>query len=153
MKVKVSLKGISLYKYGDIIEMPWSGLWNPATEKYSHRLKSTFFSMPEYWKRIGVLEQSLVLSLNKVVGLDWEDILKQWIETRIDSDPYVVLFDVDLSSRPSEFWAKIPYEKKMAFNKDVVVMKCSNLNQAIEIAESILPNFGKAFIVNKGIVQ
>ena len=60
---------------------------------------------------------------------------------------YVVLYDLNLSSRTKEFWAVIPPESRVELMKDIVIVNCKTPEQAIEIKDSIEPQFGSAKVV------
>lgn len=149
--IKFEKQGIVFEYHDDIIMRFWP--WKKeqgSSPYYSVKLENRFGSFSDYWKQIGVLEQVLQQRSSKLSSYDWEDILLDWLRGQLHLGSFIALYDLDLSKRPAEFWARIPPEKRIHFNKDLVIMKCKDLNQAYDIADSIAPAFGKAVIIEDG---
>ena len=142
--MKFTRNGIEIEYHQDFILI----LWSFSFSFYSYMMKKTFTKLREYWRARGSYEYKHALSLPKLQGLSWEkDILKDWIKAFLPLGYFVVLYDLDLSRRTKDFWAKVPLEKRHHLTKDVVVMKCETEEQAIQIVDSIDPDIGKALLL------
>jgi hypothetical protein len=112
---------------------------------------TSYYSLREYWHKKG---ESLVnpkrltfKQSEKIKGLKYTDIIDLLAE-ELEEGYYVILHDLDLSSRTKEFWAAIPPESRVELTKDFVIIKCKTSEQAIEIKDSIEPSFGTAKIIS-----
>ena len=150
MNFRLIPEGILFEYKGDILVRHWP--WRSVSgggRYYSKRLDIEVNSFQEYWKKIGILEASLSLT-SKLSSFSWEEILKLWLGENLNLGVFVVLYDLDLSKKSSEFWARVPPEKRVHFNEDVIIMRCKDTYQASDIADSIAPNFGKAIVIENG---
>lgn len=142
--MKINRDGLSFKYYEDILTIPWT----ISFYFISSVLERTFGNLRDYWKARGVREYKEPLLFSKMEGFNWEEeILLTFIKQKLPLGIFVVLYDLDLSRKTADFWAKIPPEKRSQLTKDVVVMKCDSLSQADQIATSIELDIGKALIV------
>jgi hypothetical protein len=109
---------------------------------YTSERYNRSFGIAEYLKFAGSTESGL--SMKKIEGFSYLDILHDWIRVNHRSGYRVVLYDIDVSFRPTDFWRKIPAENALLLNKDVVVLYCKDASQVIAICESINVDFANA---------
>jgi hypothetical protein len=80
-----------------------------------------------------------------VIGISYQDIVQAWVEDNFKGEYVIVLTEIDLTKKPSVFWENIPYIKKIAFNNEVVVLRCKDKGQMDRIIDSIEPGFAIAW--------
>lgn len=78
----------------------------------------------------------------KVQGFNFEDMLIQYGRLYFSSSIGLVIFDIDVSSKPNSFWKVIPNENKKEFLKDAIFLTCSSKKEMERISDSIPNNFG-----------
>lgn len=149
--MKIEKDGITITYKDDTLKFYWMSsypTWLPRLMFESKSLDDFFFSFKEYWKARGVKEYLNQFTFGKIQGFNWaEEILYSWIKTNLPKGSFVVVIDLDLSRKPTTFWAEIPPEKRVHLTKDVVVFKCENEIQASKLVNSIEPNMGQAVAI------
>ena len=71
-------------------------------------------------------------------------ILLDWLRLRFKHGSYVVMYDINSTQKPNEFWLSLPLKKAVELTKDVVVLKCKNKEEVQDLLTAIDPSFASA---------
>ena len=145
--MKIDKKGIWKKFEGDRICHVWFWRSTPGSN-YSEKFNQYFNSFNDYLKFVGSTRASM--KSGSIMGFTNNDIILDWARYKFSNEIVVILTDLDLTEKPSSFWDSIPYEKKIVFGKDVVVLRCKDLSQAKILVDSITPDFAEAFAFRDG---
>jgi hypothetical protein len=111
-----------------------------------------FYTFREYWIHVGAIGEKPTPS-QKVTSFGWEEVLRSWARQTLRTGFYVVLYDINIESKPASFWRSVPDRDKIQFTKDLVALRCKSHIQAIELCDSIRTDFAIAIVVADGRVQ
>ena len=145
---KIDKEGIWFKYIGDEVCLMW--FWNKKPNRYySRKLACTFFSIKEYGRYMG---SATGVKERKVLGLSYRDVLEGWVNMNFGNEYVIALIDVDISKKNNLFWENIPYIKREAFSKDVVILRCKDLSQQQRIMDSLDPGFATAYAFKAGLL-
>jgi hypothetical protein len=128
---------------------PWK-IFSPDMVYISERHDRSFATIADYLKFVGVAESGF--GTKKVEGFTYNQIIQEWVRTKYRSGFVIVLYDIDVSYKPSEFWKKVPKENVEQLNKDVVIFRCKDASQVISICESINVEFAQVIGFKDGYI-
>ena len=160
--MKLTKEGIVFVKGYDLVTWiwPWKRIGrsddngDPLSYNWkSAHLNQVFKSLNNYYYSLGKSsEEYSIFPQDGILGMTWDEVLYSWITANPSTfmGNWVILWDLDLSRKTSEYWAKFPPEKRVHFSKDIVCLSCKDSAQAFTIAESINKDFGKAVQINNG---
>lgn len=114
---------------------------------YSQNLDTYFPSKQSYMENFSKFERKRG---ENQIGIDLGEILLEWVQFSYSKQIIVVLFDINVAEKSSTFWDKVPYDRRSVFVKDVVILKCKDIRQAVQIVDSTYSNFAKAFAFKNG---
>lgn len=97
-------------------------------------------------------DRDLDSPMDKVDSISYDNLLRYWINNVLVDDFYVILSDINVSKKSTDFWLRIPKYSAIKFNEDVVVLRCKDKKEAIRLCESIDEHFAKAYLVDHGII-
>lgn len=145
---KFTKKGIWFIHNKDYICYNW--FWNRSAGNnyYSQKFSINFPSLKAYEKyadHIGYSGPEADIKSKNIFGLNYEDIIREWVQLNFGSECIVILTDIDVSQKSMDFWDSIPYVKKVVFTKEVVVLKCKDFSQVEQIVNSVERKFASAF--------
>lgn len=145
------LEGIWLpYKDDEILwYWPWTkpyynwGYVEDYYSLYSLNLDQKALSFKEYKKEYASSGMKA-----KVEGFVLTDLLHNWIKVKLRNGHFVVLYDINVSSKSTSFWTRIPSRYKKEMVKDIVVLRCKDKKEAIFLCNSIEEDFASAVAVS-----
>ncbi len=141
--MKINKEGIWI-KSGILI---YSWPWNKKVEAefiYPDTRKGRLLKAAEY------LGKYRITAEEKVQGYSLEDLVLCWIKNSLQYGQYVVLYDINVSKKSSEFWTIIPEHQKVNLTKDMVLLTCKDVAQVKTLCDSIDINFASAIGVSNG---
>lgn len=145
--MKIDKKGVWRRFEGDSLCHIW--FWNkPIGKIYSEKYNQNFSTFNDYLKFVGSTRASI--KSGSIMGFSNNDIILDWVRYKFSNEIVVVLTELNLTKKSSSFWDSIPYDKKVVFGKDVVVLRCKDLSQAKILVDSITPSFAEAFAFRDG---
>lgn len=147
--IKLTRRGIMFSYHGDVLTLAW--FWNNADQRYrSEAYKKDFHSLADYWKNVGILQETCSRQSSKVSGFSLEEIIQTWVRVTFPGGDIVVMYDMDVSKKPTDFWRSVPILKAKEMVQDVVAFQCKDAGQAIDLCDSTDPTFAKAIRFHQG---
>lgn len=145
-------KGLQLKVKDFVFTLTWPWFWGKGIyyirvmdqEYYFH----TFFEVVQYSLSV----EHLATKSTRLLGLSWEEVLAFLLRTHPDYSKgfILVLEDIDISQKSSNFWSSMPLEDTRKFTKDLVVLRCKNLQETEKLFHSISRGFAKASVYLNG---
>lgn len=86
-------------------------------------------------------EDNLNLVKGKVQGCYFEDAAKELARGHFSKSYGILLLDMDVSSKPSEFWNNVPKSYIKEFCKDMVFINCSSVDEVYKLMFSLPRSF------------
>lgn len=80
----------------------------------------------------------------KVEGYSWDQILVDWASDHLMHGFYVVLHEVAVHNKQHTFWNKIPDDTKIELCKDMVILRCDDLEEVMRLCDSMSTDFARA---------
>lgn len=154
----LSSTGFTFPYHGDLLTFVFPK-WRKKSEDgckmkfFSKKLEAHVKDLPEYWRKVGAYEQACRVSRksNKIYGFSLDELIKAWATNQhLPSGIYVILWDVDLYMKPTEFWDMVPQDTIEKLKSDVVIFSCESLYQAERICKSVSPDFATAYVFDHG---
>lgn len=135
--------------HGDVITLAW--FWNTLDKRWTSELfKTGYNNMSEYWKHVGVFQEACSRRSGEIAGFSLEEILEAWVRVHYPGQDVVVMYDMDVSKKSTEFWRSVPVLKAKELVQDVVVFQCVSAKQAAELCQSTDPSFANAIAFSFG---
>ena len=149
MIYKLTNDGYYFTKGEDTILRRWP--WTPERKSqgkyYSVSADYNFNSIEEYWQRIGRLSER-INNGGRISSASFREAILTWAKTKFPGEVLLVLWDIDYSSKAASFWYSIPASKGIHFANDIVVFHCSDVQEALEIRDSVVEdNFSNAVLL------
>lgn len=147
--MRISKKGITFNYNND--EITWIWWWARATRCvfFSLIYDRHFPSLKYYWMHVGLAEKPMPLT--KIRGFSLEAILRAWIKVNLRIGYYVVLYNINVQSKPTSFWRSIPDKDKTQLLSDIVLLKCKDSDEVVSLCDSISTDFASALGVQDGV--
>lgn len=147
--MKFCKDGIWFNYHGD--ELLWLWWWKRRTlpngkeEKYVSMLcEGAFESLPDYWMFWGGYSEAC--RQDKVYGYTDDQVFLEWAEIRFSHNIVVILKNINYELKPAYFWAAIGHRQRIELKKDVVVLFFNRLEEAVEVFNSVPPEFADAYL-------
>lgn len=80
-------------------------------------------------------------SPTKVEGMYWHDLSEIYGMNKFIDSCGIVLEDIDVSAKSSEFWKNVPDNYKKQFMKDIVIINCSSPEEVKRLMFSLPADF------------
>jgi hypothetical protein len=81
----------------------------------------------------------------KIVGVSFEEIMRQWLIHQFPHEYVVTLRNINISSKGADFWIKLSRDKVLLFlHKEFVLLRCKDKKSAIQLISSIPYTFAEA---------
>lgn len=145
--MKLTNKGIEFsYENRDTITYLWPWKRPPNRKWYSSRFNCYFQSLATY---VASLNDHSARITESVSSLSLEQVLKYYLSHDLVDGNYVLLYDINLESKPSAFWETLG-EKAKHFSNDLVILKAESEDQAITLLCSISREFARAIAATNG---
>lgn len=147
--MKLNRLGYSYKYHGDEITRYWPWVSEENKGKYHSSLFSRDFnSFPEYWKFVGEEESLVKTSTSKdgrMYGFSMLEVIQYW-SSRLWLNQYIVaLVDVDPASKGSDFWNRLTRDQKENLNQEIVILKCKDRTELMNLTDSIDPSFATSY--------
>lgn len=88
---------------------------------------------------------------HRVFGFRYSDIAELAAYTYFKNRCGILITDVNVQAKPTEFWASIPKEYIRHFLNDVVFITCKTPQEVTDLMYSIPDNFGEAVGFSHGV--
>lgn len=147
--MKISKQGITFNYNND--EITWLWWWkrtNSNCPYFSLVYNYWFLNFRQYWLKVGGSERNLPTS--KIQGYSMENLISSWIKFNCRTGCYVLLYDINVESKPASFWRTIPDRDKTQLLADVVLLRCKDWDEIQRLCDSITTNFATAAGIKDG---
>lgn len=115
-------------------------IYTNKTTGYSLNISWRGFS----WIYSGSPRKTLSQHTDRMRGFSFNDVLVHWLRTQYPKGIYVVLYDINPTQKPSDFWRSLPPEKARILISDVVVLRCDRISEMQDLCASISTEFASA---------
>lgn len=132
---------------GDEVLRSWP--WKKIDGNNKYRCSSRLGSYLNFANYKASLDERGVVN-GKITGFSLSHIILNWAGIHLRSGFNVVLFDVNVNSRNSDFWDRIPDFQKKQLTKDVVVLNCKDMREVKHLCDSINMDFAIALGFDHG---
>lgn len=90
-------------------------------------------------------------NMNKVVrGFSELDVLSTWVSTQLPQGYFVLLKDIDLTAKTTQYWEALPKDVSSCFKEDYVVFCCDTEDQAHSLGNNIEFSFATPLVIIHG---
>jgi hypothetical protein len=143
--------GVQFSDEGDVITWlwPWRRPRKDAKIR-SERWQSLYFNgFKGYWKYAGRMRptsrRTVMLTNQRVEGYHFDELLSSFRSAKYPDENIVILHDLNLEMKGSEFWNKIPKDQIEELMHDVVILHCDNPEAVEKLVRGISPKFAHAY--------
>jgi hypothetical protein len=154
--IRISKRGITFDYNNDELTWFWWWVRTYLSGKYESLIYSTpntcFNSLKDYWIYVGSKLDFEYTQVAKIAGFDYGTVITSWIKAKLRSGYYVVLYEINMAGKSPSFWRAVPDRLKQEMLKDVVVLKCKDETEALNICHSISSDFAYSICVTNGQV-
>lgn len=146
--MKLSKQGIWFDYHGD--RLLWKWWWKRTNNSiyYSKVLARDYVSLNEYWKEVGIFEEAA--RKHKVKGYSIKEVLYQWVEHAFRNDIVIVLTDINVEMKSTNFWRSIPVIERRELLKDFPVLFFPDIHKARSVLTSLNEDFATAYLFDRG---
>lgn len=151
--LEIGWEGISFPHEGDEIlwYWPWvrpSFKYEGISETYKYKSLNLDQEFTDFEKYEFAVDKNSIKG--KVEGFVFTDLLYSWMKVKLRHGHFVVLYDINVSSKSTSFWTRIPSRYQKELVKDVVILRCKDKREVIHLCQSIEENFATAIGVSNG---
>lgn len=110
-------------------------------------LKDLFFPQGS---TIELEQESSELSIERIRGFNEHEIIFDWLRHKLPNGYFILLKNIDLSFKSSDYWKKLTRSVISEMTKDYVILRCHSKDEMEGICGSIEPGFAECYGIKDG---
>lgn len=88
----------------------------------------------------------------KALGFSEREIVLYWACKAYEDENIVLMTDINLATKTSDYWYKIPEAIRFELRKEVVILFCKDEQEVRKVTEAMSPKFSNAYGICLGKV-